>query len=177
MKKSDWDAQVCYKNGIADLLRCEMNGQAADDGDLELDPLGAGGVVRVTHVPSSVLDPRGLQYQDTGAGVDPFGIDDDVGPRHRFAKPEIHGRWIALRYAEQHDRLTGAHGSRANTLDESRWLGVSMFCNETTRGLDKSSRAFRPKLRMNLGSTAGTLSTADGRQNLLRRKNGSGAYL
>lgn len=54
------------------LLRRQMDGEAAYDGDFQFDSLGTGGIVRVADVSTGVLDPGWLQHQDTGTRVYPL---------------------------------------------------------------------------------------------------------
>lgn len=81
------------------LLRRQMDGEAAYDGDFQLHSLGAGGIVRVADVSAGVLDPGRLQHQHTGPRVDPLRVEDHRRARHGLAEPEIRGRRDTLRDA------------------------------------------------------------------------------
>lgn len=113
------------------LLRRQMDGEAADDGDFQFDPLGAGGVVRVADVSTGVLDPGRLQHQHAGARMDPLRVEDHRRARDGLAEPEVRGRRYALGDAGQHDRLAGANRPGIHSLVESRRRRIAMlWCGE-----------------------------------------------
>lgn len=104
-----------------------MDGEAAYDGDFQLDSLGTGGIVRVADVSAGVLDPGRLQHQDAGTRVYPLRVEDHRRARHGLAEPEVR-RWrVALRDARQHDRLAGANRPGIHPLVEPRRRRVAVL--------------------------------------------------
>lgn len=69
------------------LLRHQVDGEAAYNGDFQFDHFGTGRIVGVAHVSSRVFRPRRLQHEDPCSRVDPFRIEDHRSPRHGLAKP------------------------------------------------------------------------------------------
>lgn len=114
-----------------------MHRQIADDEDLELDPLRAGGVVGVADVTPGVLEPRLLNDEDARACVHALRADDELGAGVALVmmlavggggllEPEVLRRRDALADAGQDDRLAGLDRGRADALVETRrnWVTV-----------------------------------------------------